>query len=140
MQKVSKDAPKTDNTEFYSLGEIEQNFTLVKVIGPSREWTRLRNSFYGSREWREFRLGWLAEHSACARCDQTEGSLRVHDVGQNALRLTVLEEGFLEGMRHPERFETICSECHYQEHALLIMGEQLFIQDRLEVRSVHISL
>ena len=95
-----------------------------KTIDHDQRWIRLRNSFHGSREWREFRLRWLEEHPACARCGWTDSLLQVHHAGIYTLDKTVFDEGFLEGLRHPERFRTLCGDCHKEVSAPLITVEK----------------
>jgi len=95
-----------------------------KVIRHHQKWFLLRASFYRSEEWKRFRLQWLQDHPACVRCGRTDGILQVHHAGHYNLDHTVMEEGFLEGLKHPERFETLCQDCHYKEHENLIAVEE----------------
>jgi len=88
--------------------------TWRRVIVHDETWIKLRTSFYDSREWREFRQAWLAEHSVCTRCGRTDGILIVHHTGDYHIDLTVINEGFLESLRHPERLETLCNDCHQE--------------------------
>jgi tetratricopeptide (TPR) repeat protein len=96
-----------------------------KIIKHNDKWIRLRKSFNDSKEWHQFRLQWLQTHPACVRCGRTDGVLQVHHAGEYSLDSTVMEEGFLEGLEHPERFETLCVKCHYQEHMPLILNESV---------------
>jgi 5-methylcytosine-specific restriction endonuclease McrA len=96
-----------------------------KVIRHTNIWINLRKSFNYSEEWAHFRMQWLQTHPACVRCGRTDVVLQVHHAGQNSLDSSVMEEGFLEGLKHPERFETLCVECHYQEHKPLILNESV---------------
>jgi len=104
-------------------GEDGHGVTWRRFIVYDERWIRLRRSFIQSPEWRAFRLAWLDEHPACARCDRTYGSLHIHHVSPYTLRLTVLDEGFLEGLRHPERFKTMCGDHHIESHPGLTAGK-----------------
>lgn len=95
-----------------------------KQISHDQRWIRLRNSFHGSNEWKEFRSRWLTENHTCARCGRTDGVLQVHHIDSYTLDRTVMDEGFLEGLKHPERFETVCLDCHKDEHAAMIEAEK----------------
>lgn len=53
-----------------------------------------------------------------------DGILQVHHAGLNTLDMTVMEEGFLEGLKHPEHFEAIRRDCHELEHQGLIKSER----------------
>jgi len=97
--------------------------TWRRVIVHDHTWVKLRTSFYDSREWREFRLRWLEEHPACTRCGRTDGILVVHHIGDYSLDHTVLDEGFLKGLIHPERFDTTCNDCHQEMHIGLRIAE-----------------
>lgn len=99
--------------------------TWHRVIVHDETWIKLRTSFYDSREWREFRQVWLAEHPACTRCGRTDGILVVHHTDDYTVDSTVIDEGFLEGLRHPERFETLCNDCHQEMHIDLRIAESL---------------
>jgi len=102
--------------------------TWRRTIIHDETWIKLRTSFYDSREWREFRQAWLAEHSACTRCGRTDGILVVHHTGPYSLDNTVLNEGFLEGLRHPDRLETLCNDCHQEMHIGLRIAESLILK------------
>lgn len=129
VQEYSNILAGTVGAEPLTLEEVERLFTWNKIVVHDRAWKRLRGSFNNSTEWREFRLEWLAEHPACVRCGQMDGILQVHHVGLDTLDMTVMEEGFLEGLKHPERFETVCQDCHYLGHLSLINGEKMLIRD-----------
>jgi len=100
-----------------------ESLTWEKAILHDERWIPLRDSFYHSKEWKQFRLQWIQAHLTCERCGCTDGVLQVHHRGSYTLDNTVLGEGFLEPLRHPERFETICKDCHYKEHEALIGNE-----------------
>jgi hypothetical protein len=96
-----------------------------KHIIHTKIWIKMRDSFHDSKEWKQFRLQWLQAHPACVRCGRTDGVFQVHHAGHYNLDRTVIEEGFLEGLKHPERFETLCSGCHYKEHEFIISEESV---------------
>jgi tetratricopeptide (TPR) repeat protein len=96
-----------------------------KAIPHSKIWISLRKSFYGSNDWKQFRIQWLQKYPVCVRCGRTDVVLQVHHAGQYSLDNTVIDEGFLEGLKHSERFETLCVECHYHEHKPLILHESV---------------
>lgn len=100
-----------------------------KVIVHDKRWMRLRNSFHGSNEWKSFRNRWLTENPVCARCGKSGGIFQVHHKPPYNLDSTVLEEGFLEGLKHSERFETLCRDCHKGKHADTIEYEKSFKGD-----------
>ncbi len=129
VQEYSNILAGTVGAEPLTLEEVERLFTWNKIVVHDRAWKRLRGSFNNSTEWREFRLEWLTEHPVCVRCGQMDCILQVHHVGLDTLDMTVLEEGFLEGLKHPERFETVCQDCHYLGHLSLINGEKMLIRD-----------
>ena len=104
-------------------GEDGHGVTWRRFIVYDERWVKLSRSFIQSPEWREFRRAWLEAHPVCARCGLTDGLFHVHHVGPYALRLTVLVEGFIEGLRHPERFETMCGDHHIEQHPGLTAGE-----------------
>lgn len=106
--------------------DLLEALTWRRVIVHDETWIKLRTSFYDSREWREFRQAWLAEHPACTRCGRTDSILVVHHIGDYSLDSTVLEEGFLEGLRHSDRLETLCNDCHQEEHIVLRIFESVF--------------
>ena len=88
----------------------------------------LVSSFYSSEEWNRFRASWLQKYPLCHRCGKTKETMQVHHrIGYNLSR-TIIEEGFLEGLKHPERFWTLCRRCHsilggfLQEEKPLIHG------------------
>lgn len=101
-----------------------------RQISHDKRWIRIRNSFHGSKEWGEFRRRWLEKHPACARCGRTDSVLQVHHTGPYTLDRTVLDEGFLEGLRHPDRLETLCRDCHKNEHGVLILVEKDFLKNK----------
>ena len=104
--------------------ELRNIITWKRLIVHDERWIKIRSSFYGSREWKEFRRAWLEKHPACVQCSRTDGILQVHHTGFNTLDMTVLDEGFLEGLHHPERFETICYDEHQEKHSHLIEAER----------------
>lgn len=97
-----------------------------KHIIHTKIWISLRRSFHDSKEWKQFRLQWLQTHPKCVRCGRTDGILHVHHAGNYNLDRTVMEEGFLEGLKHPERFETLCSGCHYNLHEFGISQDSVW--------------
>lgn len=99
--------------------------TWRRVIVHDETWIKLRTSFYDSREWREFRQAWLADNPECTRCGRIDSSNTVHHIGDYSLDHTVLEEGFLESIKHKERLETLCYDCHQEEHIELRIAESL---------------
>jgi hypothetical protein len=105
--------------------DLPAAITWHRVIVHDETWIKLRTSFYDSREWREFRQAWLAEHPACTRCGRTDGILVVHHTDDYTVDSTVIDEGFLEGLRHPERLETICNDYHQEIHIDLRIAESL---------------
>ena len=102
----------------------DRALTWWRVIRHDRRWIQLRNSFHMSREWKDFRRAWLADHPACVRCGRTDGLLQVHHAGTDTLDHTAFDEGFLEALRHPERFKTLCGDCHKEGHAYMIEAEK----------------
>jgi hypothetical protein len=84
-------------------------------------WIKARTSFYKSAEWKTFRQSFLEQHPQCARCGAK--AQQVHHVPPFNLDATVIKEGFLEGLKHPDRFESICLDCHEREHEDLIKSE-----------------
>jgi hypothetical protein len=86
-----------------------------------------------SKDWRHFREKYLGEHPRCARCGQPANV--VHHTGFFTLDTTVINFGFLEVLEHPECFEALCNDCHYQEHKPLIEAEKAQLtSDRLPVQ------
>ena len=132
VEEYSNLLAETLGVESLTLEDVERHFTWNKPVIHDIAWIRLRSSFYGSREWKEFRLEWLAEHPACVRCGRMDGILQVHHAGLTSLDETVMEEGFLEGLKHPERFETICRDCHELDHQGLIKSEREIIRAHSE--------
>ena len=132
VEEYSNLLAETLGIESLTLEDVERHFTWNKPVIHDIAWIRLRSSFYGSREWKEFRLEWLAEHPACVRCGRMDGILQVHHAGLTSLDETVMEEGFLEGLKHPERFETICRDCHELDHQELIKSEREIIRAHSE--------
>ncbi|MCX5718545.1 MAG: hypothetical protein NT055_01030 [Nitrospirae bacterium] len=44
-----------------------------------------------------------------------------------------MEEGFLEGLKHPERFETLCAACHSNLHKVIISLESVVKEKNTEI-------
>jgi len=105
--------------------DLPAAITWHRVTVHDETWIKLRTSFYDSREWREFRQAWLAEHPACTRCDRTDGILIVHHTDDYGIDRTVIDEGFLESLCHPERLETLCNDCHQEISIDLRIAESL---------------
>ena len=109
--------------EFFNGFVSQDSGSWKKKIKHNDKWIRVRNSFTNCKEWDYFRLQWLQTHLTCVRCGRTDGVLQVHHAGHYNQDSVVMEEGFLEGLKHPERFETLCEACHYAKHMGLIKSE-----------------
>jgi len=116
--------PAIDPTEFPTEAELE-SLTWTKFVKHDERWIRIRCSFCKSKEWKQFRFQWLQAHPACVRCGRTDGVLQVHHTGCYHLDHIVLGEGFLEPLKHPERFGTLCVGCVQKEHADFIEYEAI---------------
>lgn len=106
----------------------------VKKITHTGKWIRLRNSFTNCKEWDRFRLQWLETHPICVRCGRTyNNGLQVHHAGYFNQDNVVMEEGFLKGLDHPERFETLCATCHSTLHKGMISIESNVKEKNIDV-------
>ncbi len=85
-------------------------------------WIKVRSSWMRGKVWREFSRSFRAEHPTCARC--TAPSFCTHHAGAHTLDYNVLEDGFLQALGHPEYFEALCGDCHYEGHRKMIEAEQ----------------
>lgn len=74
-----------------------------------------RDSFYRSKEWKEFTQGLKSKTHSCKQCGRDKVKIpyfQVHHKKGYEISQTVIVEGFLEALNHPERFEVLCSDCH----------------------------
>ena len=83
---------------------------------------KTRDSFYGSKEWRTFRIAYLEINPLCVRCGNTANQVH-HKLGYE-IQATLLKEGFIAPLKETERYEAICSDCHLEEHIELISAER----------------
>ena len=92
-----------------------------------REWVKVRNSFYGSREWIEFRWDFLESHNKCEVCGCTksfnDASLQVHHKEPYNMDVNSLNEKIVDMLNHLERFAVICADCHLLNHYPILKAE-----------------
>ncbi len=123
---------KVQVTEKNELKKLKKHFSeevvqlMTNTVLHDQNWIKMRNGFYQSAEWKKFRLNWIETNKTCVKCHRgkEEVTLQVHHTGKYALDMTVMKEGFLESLKHPERFETMCRECHFNEHQGLVNFEK----------------
>ena len=83
------------------------------------EWVKIRNSFYQSKEWRAFRQEIIKERgNKCEKCKKQVTSFIIHH--NRNIGFVVVEEGFLNELKHMDRFTVECRECHEDEHSAYI--------------------
>ena len=116
-----------------TLEGLEAVITWERTIIHDERWKRLYHSFYLSGEWRNFRLRWLQTHSPCVRCDRTCEGLRLRHTNRPPFSHTVLDEGFLRVIQHPERFRIKCRDPR-KEHAFLIEARKRAVSDKIAAR------
>jgi len=103
---------ESDDTEYRWIKELRQ----------SPKYKSLVNSFYGSKEWKQFRLSWLEKHPVCFKCGEIKKIMQVHHKDRFNLSNTILYEGFLEPLRDTNRFQTLCHRCHAIEEGYIIIA------------------
>lgn len=85
-------------------------------------WIKVRNSFYGSKEWRAFRLEILKIKSCCEICESVE-HLSIHHAETFHMDVYSLKCKIIDMMKQPENFEVLCEDCHLLEHYDLLYVE-----------------
>lgn len=91
------------------------------IILHTGEYIKARDSFYTSREWKDFRDFFLHLFPDCEECKKPADS--VHHKGYYTIDLTLIEEGFLRPLKDFTRFGSSCRDCHYFGHIDLIAAE-----------------
>lgn len=95
--------------------------TCRPIILHTREYIKVRDSFYGSKEWKDFRDFFLQLFPTCGKCGKPADT--VHHKAQYAIDLTLVKEGLLKPLKDFTRFESLCHDCHYKSHKSLINWE-----------------
>lgn len=121
-ERVSYFTEGSFSPEFVAQQMAQDGESFIFIVPHSRLWLRVRLSFQNSKEWKAFRNQFLEKHPDCARCGKKADI--VHHRNFYTLNSRVVEEGFLEGLRHEERFGSLCFDCHYQVHEELIITEK----------------
>ena len=87
----------------------------------TKYYIKVRTSFVSSVVWKNFRRSFLVTHSKCERCRKV--ATVVHHRSLYTVDRTIIAEGLLESLKHLERFEALCQDCHYDEHEDMIENE-----------------
>jgi hypothetical protein len=96
------------------------------------EWVKIRNSFYQSKEWRAFRQTIIKERgNKCEKCKKQVTSFIIHH--KRNIGMVVVEEGFLNELKHMDRFTVECRECHEDEHGSYIKAMNKPLKERMKV-------
>lgn len=88
-----------------------------------KKWNSLyKNSFLHSKEWKDFKVGFLKSNTICERC-KNKATTPHH---KTPVSQTVVKRGFLKDLEDFRKFEPVCKECHFKEHEGLIGIRNIF--------------
>ena len=99
---------------------IEVNLAAIAIH--DELYIKARDSFYRSKEWKNFRQAFLERYPLCQRCGKQ--AVHVHHIEGFEIDSTILRDGFLKPLEDWKRFEAICGECHFMQHEELIKYEK----------------
>lgn len=90
-------------------------FCVKKNMSFYEENRSAQNAFYKSRQWKKCRKAYISEHPLCERCLK----MGIATPGEHVHHIIELDESNYKNPMialNPDNLETLCFECHKQEH------------------------
>jgi len=122
----------------------EEHGAIYAVAKHTLEYIKLRTSFNGSKEWREFSRTLRTERGFCARCGQVKDDAHPlqtshgHELGET-VDSTFIQHGFLYALK-PENFEVLCALCHIKDHPGVVLSDLVGTGQYKRAREVAVNL
>ena len=79
-----------------------------------KKWRNLYSSFRHSKEWKDFKNGYLIRNPNCNRCNNL-AEIPHHKISMINI---AIQQGFLKCLKEDKNFESLCEECHIEEEGI----------------------